>query len=372
MTKQASETIEYNGEKYSLYSDPLAFYFSLNDSKRPYGVASCAWRGYIGNWVIKNAKLYLKDISFSEESVETIFNKNAPILADWYTGPLKIAIGEIVHYDWFGDNFYDYYLQLKIENGLVVGKNIVKYIDDDLPINFGKYSGYNLSDIIKGGVNSFFGDVLYFCKVYIRDLLDFFCKKEFNKIIKIPSKSITETKELISLANNLKGRDISFLVTETFVAIDDFSKDSSDQATQFSRLIENMLTADFNNLQDLIRDDARIQKIESDINLVNPDIDYLQWAINEIPEFSVPPHIFRNYKKLHHLDSFKINRLNTTVFEYKPITRPVKLDFKQETLKINIEKFQNLHQAIYDGDNNVYYPDVSDIEHFRRFDRFLD
>lgn len=103
MTIQASDSIIYEGNKYSLHSDPLFDYL------REKGVVenfvpphTACWRGYISEWEIFNDKLYLIEfMGFVKDGkgcakqvgLEYLFPRNKKVHAKWFNGELQIGKG---------------------------------------------------------------------------------------------------------------------------------------------------------------------------------------------------------------------------------------------------------------------------------------
>jgi len=74
------------------------------------------WRQYIGTWEIRDGKFYLV-------SIEGIYklSGNSPILADWFTGTLRIPKGKMLHYVHMGfGSVFEQEVHVKIEKGVVV------------------------------------------------------------------------------------------------------------------------------------------------------------------------------------------------------------------------------------------------------------
>jgi hypothetical protein len=132
-TEQFSEKITIQGEQQALVSEPLADYLQLPGNFQKFsklvGLATCTalWRGYLGEWEIREQKLYLIRLRNSDcgrsgsLSLPDIFNgKQSPIFADWYSGEL------IVPQDGRGvdGEFYDRYLSIEIRKGKVVSQKI--------------------------------------------------------------------------------------------------------------------------------------------------------------------------------------------------------------------------------------------------------
>jgi hypothetical protein len=91
MTAQKHENIIYEGDDFSMYSFP---YFPekhpriirLPDDDITI-VSSACLRGYIGSWEIKNDQLFLIKIEGGLR-----FDGVDPLLADWFSGELKIIV----------------------------------------------------------------------------------------------------------------------------------------------------------------------------------------------------------------------------------------------------------------------------------------
>lgn len=355
MTKQSSEIIEYKGREYPLYSAPLRGYLECEKISMR-GISSAAFRGYVGEWKIEKGRLFLTRIGCSRDTLFSLFNSDEPVFASWFSGTLKIAVGEMTGLELVRDTIYDYYLWVKIENGLVRERQIHQHFDDDPVINFGRYNGLRLSKLIRGDVN-FTDDPYFFCHIYVRALLEFFCLREFNKSIQIPQ--FDQTRDLLEEADSFSYHNVKFLVTKEFVAIELFSRgwgENEGKAGSFSRFIENILLQDFNNLTIARRKDYRLSDIEGNIYLLNPDYDYLNWAINEVKGFSVPPHLVESSRILNRLEAFKTRRLNETIFEYEPVTTRLSYALKPKTKEINLTKFEKRHNVAYDQVNKIYIP----------------
>ncbi len=93
------------GREYRLASEPLGQYFTEANPKPdlPSVISSSGcWRGYRGTWDIEGSWLRLIGITefLSEKDLWQFFMKDreAPVIADWYTGVLRIEHGELLHY----------------------------------------------------------------------------------------------------------------------------------------------------------------------------------------------------------------------------------------------------------------------------------
>jgi hypothetical protein len=105
MTAQFPEKIQVGGKVRSMCTDPLDMYFELAGIGSGFKPNSTAlWRGYVGTWEILDARLYLIDLtgtlkSGQEARLETIFPGFPDrVFAHWYSGKLRIPMGELLRY----------------------------------------------------------------------------------------------------------------------------------------------------------------------------------------------------------------------------------------------------------------------------------
>jgi len=107
---QQPEIIIHNGETNRLFSLPLdSFIKSQGEgSILPLLIlaprTSANWRGYQGEWLIRENRFYLKRVTSGDTDITASFfnNKERPILATWYTEDLVIPQGEQVQYEHSG------------------------------------------------------------------------------------------------------------------------------------------------------------------------------------------------------------------------------------------------------------------------------
>jgi hypothetical protein len=82
--------------------------------------STACWRGYVGTWEIKGGWFYLVDIVGRYR-----LDGSGPILADWFTGVIRIPRGERLHYVHMGfGSVYEEELHVKIEKGEVVRSRV--------------------------------------------------------------------------------------------------------------------------------------------------------------------------------------------------------------------------------------------------------
>jgi hypothetical protein len=127
MTIQTPETLRYEGEDVSMYTEPLDDYFTMAGVKPRFAAGfSALWRGYVGRWEIDDGRLYLVGLGGTLEdgtaaSVATLF-PNSPdrVFAHWYSGTLRIPQGEELSHVHLGYcSIFERDLLLDVERGVV-------------------------------------------------------------------------------------------------------------------------------------------------------------------------------------------------------------------------------------------------------------
>lgn len=137
-TAQFPETLFLDGNEAFMFNEPLEAYFRQGRARprvfEEGGVCTACWRGYVGAWKIENKALYLTalhDCGCGEEPKEIplseVFENPAPpILADWYTGILRVPRGDQLMYVHMGfASQYEKELLIKVVNGRVVERRIL-------------------------------------------------------------------------------------------------------------------------------------------------------------------------------------------------------------------------------------------------------
>ena len=76
-------------------------------------------RGYQGTWEIREGRFYLAGLTGCFELVGS-----DPLLAEWYTGVLRVPRGEVLHLR-FGSAVYEAEVHIQIQRGLVVGTRVI-------------------------------------------------------------------------------------------------------------------------------------------------------------------------------------------------------------------------------------------------------
>ena len=138
MTAQYREILTYNGKEYGLATEPLAPYLNEHGFKF-YAWCTACWRGYTGNWIIENDKLYLVGFhgwvletsgdnhKFHAVDMNYLFPGQEKVFAEWFTGEIRIPHGEMLQYYHMGyASVYEKELYLEFKNGCLVGQREIE------------------------------------------------------------------------------------------------------------------------------------------------------------------------------------------------------------------------------------------------------
>ena len=146
-TGQITEKIYINGVRCDLLSLPIECDDLLSvkvGELVPDGYVNTGlYRGYIGEWELKENKLYLRKIilGYTEKTVPTdVLNRvfapyctNEGILASWLTGFLRVGKGEMLVYDDFWEACtYEHEMFLTIKDGCVTGEKVYDIVLSEL------------------------------------------------------------------------------------------------------------------------------------------------------------------------------------------------------------------------------------------------
>jgi hypothetical protein len=122
MTAQVHERLIFNGQQTSMAFCPPIPEGHPRISKRKKAVLNTAcWRGYQGTWEIKDGRFYLVALRG-----EYGLRKGAPLLADWFSGILRVPKGRILQSVHMGfGTVFEEELHIKIEKGRVIATRVI-------------------------------------------------------------------------------------------------------------------------------------------------------------------------------------------------------------------------------------------------------
>lgn len=129
-TTQFSEIIYLDGQKHSLFTNPLESYYGPGNPRPKFKAPNTAtWRGYIGTWEIDGSRLYLKAIRAwmpqGEVGLTALFpGQQGRVPATWFTGQLRVPQGKVLRRG-VPHPVYEKDLLIMVEKGRVVRQEIV-------------------------------------------------------------------------------------------------------------------------------------------------------------------------------------------------------------------------------------------------------
>lgn len=131
MTAQAGERLLYKGEETWMAAEPLNQYLQNRNDIKFVSPSTACWRGYYGQWEIKDRKLYLIELKaylegYREVGLDYLFPGQNTAFANWFSGKIRIPQGEMLDYVHMGyASLYERDLILVFENGLLTNEYII-------------------------------------------------------------------------------------------------------------------------------------------------------------------------------------------------------------------------------------------------------
>lgn len=132
MTAQAGERLFYKGEETWMAAEPLNQYLQNRNDIKFISPSTACWRGYFGQWEIKDNKLYLIGLKayiegYREVDLSYLFPRQRQVIADWFSGTIRVPQGEMLDYVHMGyASLYERDLILEIKNGELVNEYVVE------------------------------------------------------------------------------------------------------------------------------------------------------------------------------------------------------------------------------------------------------
>jgi len=132
MTAQAGERLFYKGEETWMAAEPLNQYLQSRNDIKFISPSTACWRGYFGQWEIKDNKLYLIGLKayiegYREVDLSYLFPRQRQVIADWFSGKIRVPQGEMLDYVHMGyASLYERDLILEIKNGELVNEYVVE------------------------------------------------------------------------------------------------------------------------------------------------------------------------------------------------------------------------------------------------------
>lgn len=371
MTMQASEIIDYRGKSYPVSDYPLEPFKKQHPESSFPGRCSAAWRGYQGYWKIEKDELYLCSLGWAQHTMDELFGHTKPVFANWYSGKLRMGIDRERYNAFHTVSFHEDVLQFMVKDGIIVSKQMIKEFDEFAFNPPAKYDETILQDVIGGKMNGIF-PVDDEVKEYVETLTRFFTKDDYKKRIRIP----VLPEKYGYLNQNISDYFLynrQATVTYNSVAIEKVNDSYKDYTPELlSQLLEDILSADFSTMQTLSKKGFENAPISDETILLNPDIQCLEQAVFEEEDFCIPPHFIRKNRIIKLVKTFKIKRLNSTIFEYKPVLINRPLVINESVRRVNTEKFREKYAAVYEEAEDIYLHALSQKELRKKYGYLLD
>ena len=131
MTAQAQELFLYKGKKVGMATEPLNQYLKTRDDIEFVEKSTAFWRGYLGQWEIKDNKLYLVDLTayiegFKKVDMKYLFPKTKEVFANWFTGEIRIPTGKILKYVHMGyESTLEKDIMLQFQDGVLISEKVI-------------------------------------------------------------------------------------------------------------------------------------------------------------------------------------------------------------------------------------------------------
>ena len=131
MTIQAGDILSYYGKKTTIATEPLKTYLETRSDVSFIFKSTALVRGYIGNWKIKNKKLFLVSLvgfikSNEKVDLEYLFPNKSKVFADWFSGKIRIPEGDMVEKINLGySSVYERDRILNFKKGILINETFI-------------------------------------------------------------------------------------------------------------------------------------------------------------------------------------------------------------------------------------------------------
>jgi len=149
MTAQNMEEISYKRKKYRMAATPFSVYLKKHGIQTA-PISTANWRGYHGEWKIKNGRLYLvfmsaripkkaskgghllqSDGDCVRVGLDYFFPGKKEVFAEWFSGEIRIPTGKILAYIHMGyESIFEKDLIIEFKNGIKVAEREIDNRDE--------------------------------------------------------------------------------------------------------------------------------------------------------------------------------------------------------------------------------------------------
>tara|TARA_X000000368_G_C22707528_1_gene569549 strand:+ start:105 stop:539 length:435 start_codon:yes stop_codon:yes gene_type:complete len=137
MTAQLKEILIYKGNKVGMATEPLAPYLkNRKDINFSFRSTAC-WRGYFGTWELRDKKLFIIALKACtdeyrnyEVDLNYLFSGKNEVLADWFSGEIRIPQGKMLQYVHMGyQSIFEKDLMLKFKKGILIDERVIDKVE---------------------------------------------------------------------------------------------------------------------------------------------------------------------------------------------------------------------------------------------------
>jgi hypothetical protein len=149
MTAQIGERIRYKGKNHTMAAEPFGIYLEKHGIQTV-SWSTANWRGYHGEWKIKNGRLFLVAISAyipqktskdghllqSDEDCSLVgldyfFPGRKEVFAEWFSGEIRIPIGKMLAYIHMGyESIFEKDLIIEFKEGIKISEREIDNRDE--------------------------------------------------------------------------------------------------------------------------------------------------------------------------------------------------------------------------------------------------
>ncbi len=129
MTAQMGERLLYKGKNHLMTSLPFRDFLKSCDGVILNKYHTANYRGYFGNWEVKDNKLFLIELHANVAGTKGVeldyfFPEQSEVFAYWFSGKIKLQKGEILEYIHHGfGSVYEKEIHLFFKNGILIDES---------------------------------------------------------------------------------------------------------------------------------------------------------------------------------------------------------------------------------------------------------
>lgn len=215
--------------------------------------------------------------------------------------------------------------------------------DLNTSLNFGKYKGIRLGEILFGPSEDNLNER---AQKYIEDVIRFFLFEDFEFNIIGPRSGKLFDKYPVNCIERVNNLALEFLVTDEYILIKSDDKVFTKEVVRF---IISYFSLPFDYE---LTPKVKVKKEDSELSrsslLISPNISYISWAIKNVDYFYIDEEVFQSLDEENNwnFQSRYISKFNSSIIgpgliEYKPIldNKPVRLS--SDLIELNHQKIDH-------------------------------